>query len=78
MRSSDFIETIGVNAHFERLQNGNAIWSKQRVGLRQKLLESGIGNIRAAQAGNLATGSAYMRYQQSLNGVKINLRTDWN
>ena len=78
MRSSDFIDTIGVNAHFERLQDGKTIWSKQQVGLRQKLLESGIGHIRTAQAGNLATGSAYLRYLQSLDGVKINLQTDWN
>lgn len=77
MRAADFVNTIGVNAHFERLQNGNSVWAKQQVGLRQKLLESGIPHIRTSHHGNMSTGSAYMTYLQSLTDVRINLQTDW-
>lgn len=76
-RAADFLDTIGVNAHFDRLQDGNTIWAKQQGALRQKLLDSGITHVRTAQAGNLAAGSAYMTYLQGLSGVKIDLQTDW-
>lgn len=78
LRAADFIDTTGVNAHFERLQDGSSIWSSKREGLRTKLLESGIPHIRTSHHGNMSSDGAYVKYLKSLDGVKIDLQTDWN
>ena len=77
-RAADFVDTIGVNAHFERIRDSQTIWHQQSAALRQKLLDSGIGHVRTSHVSGMSEGDAYLTYLQSLSNIKVDLQTNWN